>query len=230
MHAERLQSYLDDIKNAPKTQVLMGGKVDIDNLYLSPTVVMNPPLDSKMMTEEIFGTILPILTFQKFDEVIDEHVRIRDKPLAIYYFGNCNSKNFNRLEEETSSGSLTANDILAQVLSVDLGFGGVGGSGQGRFGGLEGYRRWTNPKAVMQKWQLNIPPITMLTPPYSNQRIKLLRVVIGSLWIQKNRTLKPLAVLLGLVIAFQVCFGQVGQSQFRKEIFGAVVNFLKQYT
>jgi aldehyde dehydrogenase (NAD+) len=69
-----------------KAKVLIGGQVDRQNLYLPPTVILNPPRDSKMMQEEIFGPILPILTFVNFDEVY-KHIKGGEKPLAIYYFG-----------------------------------------------------------------------------------------------------------------------------------------------
>jgi len=104
------------------------------------------------MENEIFGPILPVLSFKSFDEVIKDHVNARGKPLAIYYFGNTSSRNYKRLEEETSSGALSANDIMTQVLSVDLGFGGVGTSGMGRIGGRDGFKQWSNQKAVVQKW------------------------------------------------------------------------------
>jgi len=82
-----------------------------------------------MMQNEIFGTILPILTFVSMNEVIQNHVNKREKPLAVYYFGNSQSENFTRLENETSSGALVANDVMAQVLHIETGFGGVGMSG-----------------------------------------------------------------------------------------------------
>ena len=131
-----------DGATAPGTtgKVLIGGKIDKDSLYLPPTVIVNPAKGSKILEEEIFGPILPIIPFVNFDEVVDDHIKKREKPLAIYYFGHSNSQNFQRIIDSTSSGSVTANDILTQVLAVDLGFGGVGGSGYGRVGGYEGFK------------------------------------------------------------------------------------------
>lgn len=104
------------------------------------------------MKEEIFGPILPIITFKDFDKVVDENIKKRDKPLAIYYFGSNSSKNYQRILNSTSSGACVTNDILTQTVETDLGFGGVGGSGMGRYGGYEGFKQWSNPKAVVEKW------------------------------------------------------------------------------
>lgn len=92
------------------------------------------------MKEEIFGPVLPVLSYIDFSDVIKKHIKTKDKPLAIYYFGHSSNPNYKSLLNSTSSGNLTCNDILAQVLSIDLGFGGVGGSGYGRYGGYEGFK------------------------------------------------------------------------------------------
>lgn len=94
-HIERLQSLIDGA-TAPGTsgKVLIGGKIDKDNLYLPPTVILNPAKGCKLLEEEIFGPILPIISYVNFDEVVNEHIKTREKPLAIYYFGHSNSKNF----------------------------------------------------------------------------------------------------------------------------------------
>ena len=113
----------------------------MDDRYVSPTVVLNPSNDSKIMEEEIFGPILPIIPFVDFQQdVIESNILQRSKPLAIYYFGSTSSKNMQDLVDKTSSGNVTANDILLQTLAIDLGFGGVGGSGMGRYGGYEGFK------------------------------------------------------------------------------------------
>ena len=79
-----------------KGDVLIGGVETIirDKNYLSPTVIKNPSLDSDLMKEEIFGPVLPVISFKDFNEVVDLHINTKEKPLAIYYFGNANSKNF----------------------------------------------------------------------------------------------------------------------------------------
>jgi acyl-CoA reductase-like NAD-dependent aldehyde dehydrogenase len=97
------------------------------------------------MKEEIFGPVLPIISYQSIDEAINKHILKKGKPLAIYFFGNIfNNQNYKDILEKTSSGNVTANDILSQTVAIDLGFGGVGGSGMGRYGGYEGFKNWSN--------------------------------------------------------------------------------------
>lgn len=92
--------------------MVLGGHQSIDpaSRYVSPTVVLNPDSDSKIMKEEIFGPILPVLDYQNFDEIVGQ-INAKEKPLAIYYFGK-SYKNFDRLKEETSSGSLNWNEVV----------------------------------------------------------------------------------------------------------------------
>lgn len=89
-HIERLQNLIDTAGG----KILIGGKADKDSLYLPPTVILNPQKGCKLLQEEIFGPILPILPFVNFDELVNDHIKTREKPLAIYYFGHSNSANF----------------------------------------------------------------------------------------------------------------------------------------
>jgi len=79
---------------------------------LSPTVIINPPSDCKLLEIEIFGPVLPIVTFTDFDDVINKFILTKGKPLAIYYFGSSSSENFKKIVDNTSSGNVTANDCL----------------------------------------------------------------------------------------------------------------------
>lgn len=91
------------------------------------------------MQEEIFGPVLPVIIYRSFDEVIDK-INSLGKPLAIYYMGQKSHNNFKRLEDETSSGALCCNDVIMHISIHEMAFGGVGGSGYGRYGGLEGFK------------------------------------------------------------------------------------------
>lgn len=142
------------------------------------------------MEEEIFGPILPIIPFVDFQhDVIENNILSRGKPLAIYYFGSTGSKNFQDLVDKTSSGNVTANDILLQTLAIDLGFGGVGASGSGRYGGYEGFKMWSNQKSVVVKQQLNFWPITGTAPPFTENKKKLINTLFAFMWIPQNATL-----------------------------------------
>lgn len=107
--------------------------------HCEPTIIFEPNLDAEIMTDEIFGPILPIIPYRDMDECID-FINDRDKPLALYYFGDQNSANCTRVYEETSSGAFMTNDAIIHLVSHYQGFGGVGSSGYGRYVGWEGFQ------------------------------------------------------------------------------------------
>jgi aldehyde dehydrogenase (NAD+) len=119
------------------------------------------------MTEEIFGPVLPVISFRNITEVID-HINDGDKPLAVYFFGTVrNNANKERLEVETSSGAFVTNEAIIQIINHEFGFGGVGASGYGRYGGWEGYKQWSNPKSVMIKPSFYGYPANQLVAPFT---------------------------------------------------------------
>ena len=106
-HKNRLCELLRDHKG----KVVIGNPNACDDNNLTPTVILNPAVDSAVMKDEIFGPILPVYSFDSFDDVI-KSIRSRDKPLVVYYFGKNGSKNYQRLESETSSGAIVTNEVL----------------------------------------------------------------------------------------------------------------------
>lgn len=110
---------------------------------LTPTVIIDPASTSPLMQNEIFGPILPIVTIQKIDDAI-AYINKNEKPLVVYYFGNSTCANYKRVEKETSSGALVANDTIFQIANTNLPFGGVGHSGTGRLHGYEGFKSFSN--------------------------------------------------------------------------------------
>jgi len=111
-HTERMQRL---IKTAGG-EVKMGGKVNKDIKYVEPTLILNPDKTAEIMTDEIFGPLLPMFTYTNFSEVI-KFVNERPKPLATYYFGNHNSAQMDRLQKETSSGALVTNEVMMHLAS-----------------------------------------------------------------------------------------------------------------
>ena len=89
-HLGRISKIMKEVENDPNCKIELGGSNHIytDDLYVTPTVYSNPPMNSTLMTEEIFAPILPIHGFVEFDDVIHKHILTKGKPLAIYYFGN----------------------------------------------------------------------------------------------------------------------------------------------
>lgn len=110
-HTKRMQSMLNNHGGS----IYYGGEVDVANKYVQPTIILNPKLYSECMVDEIFGPILPILTYKNFDEVID-FINERPKPLALYYFGK-DSTQKKRLVKETSSGALCINECVLHFIN-----------------------------------------------------------------------------------------------------------------
>jgi len=137
----------DRITNLMKAgKTVFGGDVDKDDLYIAPTLIDNiKPVDA-IMKEEIFGPVLPVLTFTKIKEVTD-YVNKNEKPLAFYYFGK--NKNAKDILLKTSSGGCCINDTIIHVANHQLPFGGVGNSGLGKYHGYNSFLTFSNQRAVV---------------------------------------------------------------------------------
>ena len=170
-HHQRLTGLLDELGTSAITY---GGDHDIDSLYLAPTIVVDPPRDSSLMTNEIFGPILPIITMHDVTESI-QFVNERPKPLALYVFSE-SSQTVDRVLEQTSSGGACTNHTLLHFVPPDLPFGGVGPSGTGRYHGKSGFDAFSNAKGVLSKPTRG--ENNLMYPPYTNVKEKLLRKVI----------------------------------------------------
>lgn len=140
---ERLSGYLNDGK------VYYGGNIDEDNLYMEPTLIIKPDLNSPLMSDEIFGPILPILVYEDLDNVI-KFINHREKPLALYYFSE-SKKKIKYVLTSTTSGGVTINDTIIHVANPNLPFGGVGNSGVGKYHGKESFETFTHNKSVMKR-------------------------------------------------------------------------------
>lgn len=138
---DRVNSYIDASK------VILGGKTDRENKFIEPTLVLNPALDEPVMQEEIFGPVLPILTFDKMQEVYN-FLQNKPKPLAFYYFGK--SKMAKEVLSKTSSGGACINDTLMHIVNHHLPFGGVGNSGLGHYHGKFSFEAFSHQRAVVQ--------------------------------------------------------------------------------
>ena len=151
---------------------------DLDK-NLTPTVILNPSLDSDLMKDEVFGPILPVFTYKNIQEAV-EFIQNIEKPLAIYYFGrnSWSNKNLMRLKEETSSGAFLVNDIAIHFFNGSLPFGGVGGSGYGRCHGHEGFKQCSNTKSILVKTPINFWPFTVVHPPFDSDKIRVTRLLM----------------------------------------------------
>lgn len=145
-HFDRIVSLLDDAKEKG-AQVLFGGTTDADDCFIVPTVLINCTPDMRIMQEEIFGPILPVMSYR--DEFqVTAAIRSGDKPLALYVFST--DSEFNQyILNNTSSGTSVVNDCLIQFGHNELPFGGVNHSGIGKSGGHYGFVEFSNQKSVV---------------------------------------------------------------------------------
>ncbi len=137
---ERLQKFLAQGK------IITGGTVDLAEKYIAPTVIDDVMPEDLIMQEEIFGPILPILTFEKVDEVLN-FINENDKPLAFYYFGE--NKKAKDILHKVTSGGACINDTLMHISNHNLPFGGVGNSGIGKYHGKASFYAFSNLKSVV---------------------------------------------------------------------------------
>lgn len=142
-HFNRLCGLIDDKK------VVIGGDRNSATCRIAPTVMDNVTFDDAVMGEEIFGPILPIITFESFDEVIDE-LKTKDKPLALYLFSK-NKKHIKRVTTELSYGGGCINDVVIHLATSEMGFGGVGESGMGSYHGKDGFDTFSHYKSIVDK-------------------------------------------------------------------------------
>jgi coniferyl-aldehyde dehydrogenase len=140
------------------------------------TLVVNPPPDSRIMREEIFGPLLPVIEHDGLDDAL-QRVGKGEHPLGLYYFGN-DAQSRRRVLENSLSGGVAINDVMLQFLQVDLPFGGVGASGFGQYHGHKGFETLSHFKPVfVQRGMGTFTGLKLLYPPYGNigrQVIKLM--------------------------------------------------------
>ena len=163
-HLERLKGLMVG------STVAFGGKSN--DQQIEPTLLTDVTFESPVMQEEIFGPILPILTYQSIDECVD-YINAHDKPLAFYLFSKSKPL-FKRLMNDVAFGGATINDTLMHVASSDLAFGGVGASGMGAYHGIHSYRTFTHSKAVLNR--KTAIDLSFRYHPYTKNKEKIIRM------------------------------------------------------
>ena len=158
-HFARLCGLIDPSK------VICGGETDAASCRIAPTVMDGVTWDDAVMGEEIFGPIMPILTFDDFDAMIDGRKTL-DKPLALYLFSS-DKEHIRRVTTELSYGGGCINDVVIHLATSEMGFGGVGESGMGAYHGKRGFDAFTHYKSIVDKktW-LDLP---MRYQPYTSK-------------------------------------------------------------
>ncbi|WP_182629441.1 aldehyde dehydrogenase [Clostridium chromiireducens] len=164
---ERLSQYLNE------GNIYYGGNYDEKSLFFEPTILTDLDEKAKVLEEEIFGPILPVMTFDNLKEVI-QYVNNKSKPLALYYFSE-DENNIKRIIKETSSGGVTINDTILHVGTPNLPFGGVGTSGMGAYHGKHSFDSFTHEKSIVRRGTYMEFPFRFA--PFKN-KINLLRRII----------------------------------------------------
>ena len=153
---------LVDRSVAAGATVEVGGTADGPSRYVSPTVLSGVRSDMPIMEGEIFGPVLPVMTYQKREEVY-AHLQAGGKPLALYIFSQ-DKRAVEDIFQNTTSGSAMVNNVIVQVVNPNLPFGGVGMSGLGNYHGLYGFKTFSHERAVMVQWMKSLA--AMFFPPY----------------------------------------------------------------
>ena len=172
-HFERLCGLIET-SHLAKDEIIFGGSSNPATLQISPTVLDNVTWDNTVMQEEIFGPILPILTYDKFEEVF-ELLADKEKPLALYLFSE-NKEHVKAVTERLPYGGGCINDTIIHLATSEMGFGGVGESGMGAYHGKVGFDAFSHTKSIVDKktW-MDLP---MRYQPYTKFFNKMIRMFL----------------------------------------------------
>lgn len=166
---DRLSKLID------KSKVFYGGETDQSQRFITPTIMQNVTFEDKVMQEEIFGPILPVISFETIEEAIAK-VKADPKPLSLYIYTK-SSKIIDKLLKELSFGSGAINDSAMQLSNHQLPFGGVGNSGMGSYHGKSSFDNFSHFKGILHKpfWFES----SMKYAPYTDMKLKLVKWFLG---------------------------------------------------
>ncbi|HEY8553306.1 MAG TPA: coniferyl aldehyde dehydrogenase [Burkholderiales bacterium] len=161
-HYRRLRGLVEDARAKGGRVLEIGARADASGRKFPPTLVLDARAEMRVMQEEIFGPILPVVGYATLDDAL-RFVNGRDRPLALYWFGD-DRANRERALRGTIAGGVTVNDCLLHFAQEDLPFGGVGASGMGAYHGEHGFRTFSKEKPVTFQSKLN--GMALVYPPY----------------------------------------------------------------
>ncbi|MBI1747066.1 MAG: aldehyde dehydrogenase family protein [Acidobacteria bacterium] len=170
-HHEGLMKVLTEaIQSGAK--VAIGGVSDPEQRYLSPTLLVNVSEDSPIMKEEIFGPILPVITFSRLEEAL-EIIQRKEKPLALYIFSE-DRRAVELIMKNTTAGGTCVNSTVIHLANHNLPFGGIGQSGMGNYHGFFGFRNLSHERAVLCQGPFDV--LKQFYPPYTERVKKLIQM------------------------------------------------------
>ena len=181
-HFARLQNYIDDAVAKGAKLTIVGAdqtRASENNRRMPLHILQNVNEDMLVMHEEIFGPILPVMTYSDITEVPDQ-VEPRRNPLALYYFGKDKTEQ-EYLLSHVPSGGVCINDITLHYVQEDLPFGGVGASGMGAYHGPEGFKTLSHPRAIYSQTMIDVLPIIGARPPFGEKFRKKISGILGAI-------------------------------------------------
>lgn len=175
-HHARLQSYVNDARTrgATVTEVNPAGESFSGTRKMAPVFVTEVTDEMTVMQDELFGPVLPVMTYRSVDDAI-EYVNDHPRPLALYYFGH-DAHETERVMQQTVSGGAVVNDLMLHVAQEDLPFGGVGASGIGAYHGLDGFETFSKKKPIMYQARFNSAGLA--AAPYGRLIDTLLKLML----------------------------------------------------
>lgn len=173
-HYHRIKSYVDDAMTHD-AKVEVGGQMNDDEDFIAPTVVSHVDAEMDLMLHEIFGPVLPIITYKNLEEVISK-INEKEKPLALYIYSK-KKKNVNYILSHTSAGGTCINHSAIHFFNNNLPFGGVNNSGIGKAHGEFGFKAFSNARGVLKQWA-PLSAIENMMPPYNNLKQKMIDLSI----------------------------------------------------
>ncbi len=172
-HTERIINLIEDSKNKGAT-IAFGGISSVEDKYIQPTLITNVSLDAEIMEQEIFGPVLPIISFNDVNDVIKQ-INNKEIPLALYIYSNKKS-NIKHLIKNTRAGGTCVNSNDVHFFNNNLPFGGSNNSGIGKSHGFFGFQAFSNARSIYTQ---HIPgALELLMPPYNNFKQKLINLTI----------------------------------------------------
>lgn len=171
--SERNTSRIVDLIDRRK--IFMGGGRSIGDQFIEPTVIKDVTWDDRVMQEEIFGPVLPVMPYDDLDDVIGQ-IKARPKPLALYLFTEDKATK-DKVLSEVSFGGGCINDAVMNVTNGELPIGGVGDSGMGNYHGEAGFRAFSHYKSILDREVVPGPDVKY--PPYTDEKLATLKSVVG---------------------------------------------------
>jgi coniferyl-aldehyde dehydrogenase len=172
-HYSRVKRYVDDARaRGGDVREINPAREDFSNqppgIHKIPmTLVIDPSDEFLCMQEEIFGPVLSVKSYSNIDECIN-YINAHPRPLGLYYFGN-DAREERKVLDNTISGGVSINDVMAHPSSDDLPFGGIGNSGMGNYHGQDGFRTFSHPRAVFKQTALELMKLSGMLPPYGEK-------------------------------------------------------------